>query len=64
MVSDTSFDELHAMAAALGIPRVAFQRDHYDLTPALRTAAIMLGAEPVEGRELARRRVRAERRPC
>jgi hypothetical protein len=62
MVSDTSFDELHAMAAALGLPRAAFQGDHYDLTPSLRRAAIMLGAEPVEGRELARRRVRRERR--
>jgi hypothetical protein len=62
MVSDTSLEELHAMAAALGLPRAAFQRDHYDLTPSLRTAAIMLGAEPVGGRELARRRVRVERR--
>ena len=28
MVSDTSFEELHAFAAALGIPRQRFQRDH------------------------------------
>jgi hypothetical protein len=64
MVSDTSFEELHAMAAALGLPRIAFQGDHYDLTPSLRSAAVMLGAQPVDGRELARRRVRTEpRRP-
>ena len=61
MVSDTGFTELHAMAAALGLPRAAFQGDHYDLTPSLRSAAIVLGAQAVEGRELARRRIRADR---
>jgi hypothetical protein len=30
-VSVESYDELHAMAAALGIPRRAFQGDHYDV---------------------------------
>ena len=62
MVSDESFEELHTMADALGLPRLAFQGDHYDLTPNLRSAAIRLGAHAVSGRELARRRVRAERR--
>ena len=60
MVSDESFDELHEMAARLGIPRFVFQHDHYDLTPPYRERAIALGAEPVSGLELARRRVRAE----
>jgi hypothetical protein len=63
MVSDESFDELHAMAAALGIPRWAFHRDHYDLTPPYRERAIELGAEAVLGTELARRRVRTNDRP-
>ena len=36
LVSDTSFEELHAFAARLGIPRRFFQGDHYDLPPHLR----------------------------
>jgi hypothetical protein len=52
LVSDTSYDELHALAAELGIPRRAFQGDHYDLPAEMRDAAIALGASPVSGREL------------
>jgi len=52
LVSDTSYDELHSLAAELGIPQRAFQGDHYDLPAELRTGAIALGAEPVSGREL------------
>lgn len=52
LVSDTSYDELHALAAALGIPRRGFQGDHYDLPAEVRDAAIELGAVPVSGREL------------
>ncbi len=52
LVSDTSYDELHALAAALGVPRRAFQGDHYDLPARLRDRAIALGAKPVSGREL------------
>ena len=38
MVSDESFEELHAFAERLGIPRHRFQSDHYDLiAPELRT---------------------------
>jgi hypothetical protein len=55
MVSDASFDELHAFAAALGIPRERFQRDHYDLPPVLRARALQQGAEQVPIAELARR---------
>ena len=44
MVSDESFEELHAFAAAIGIPRERFQRDHYDLLPALRELAVARGA--------------------
>ncbi len=54
-------DELHAMAAALGIPRRGFQRhrrsavlDHYDLPEFLRLRAIELGAVAVTWREMAR----------
>lgn len=55
LVSDTSFDELHAFAEQLGIPRRAFQGDHYDVPTDYRERAIKLGAEPVASRELVRR---------
>jgi len=55
LVSDTSFDELHAFAEQLGIPRRAFQGDHYDVPTDYRERAIELGAEPVASRELVRR---------
>jgi Protein of unknown function (DUF4031) len=52
LVSDTSYEELHAFAARLGIPRRAFQGDHYDVPAALREQAVAQGAEPVAAREL------------
>lgn len=55
LVSDTSFDELHAFAEQLGIPRRAFQEDHYDVPTDYRDRAIALGAEAVTSRELVRR---------
>lgn len=55
LVSDHDYDELHAFAAQLGIPRRAFQGDHYDLPHRLRAVAIGLGALPVPSRELVRR---------
>ncbi len=54
-MSDSSYDELHAFAAALGIPRRAFQGDHYDLDEVRRAAALALGAEAVPSRELVAR---------
>jgi hypothetical protein len=54
-------DELHAMAAALGIPRRGYQEhrrsaalNHYDLPETLRRRAIALGAVPVTWRQMAR----------
>jgi Protein of unknown function (DUF4031) len=55
LVSDAGFDELHAFAAELGIPRERFQGDHYDLPPHLRERAVALGALEVSTRELALR---------
>ena len=55
MVSDESFAELHAFAAALGIPPERFQRDHYDLPPALRARAVERGAVEVTIDDLAQR---------
>jgi hypothetical protein len=54
-------DELHAMAARLGIPRRGYQQhrrspalNHYDVPESLRLQAIAWGAVPVTWRELAR----------
>jgi hypothetical protein len=54
-------EELHAMAAALGIPQRAYQRhrrsaalNHYDVPETFRLRAIELGAVAVTWRELAR----------
>lgn len=55
LVSDESYDELHAFAARLGIPRRAFQGDHYDVPADARDQAIELGAEAVDARILVRR---------
>jgi hypothetical protein len=52
LVSDLSYDELHDVAQALGIPRRGFQGDHYDVPARFRDKAIELGAHPVTGREL------------
>jgi hypothetical protein len=52
LVSDESYDELHAFAERLGMPRRAFQGDHYDIPAELRELAIELGALAVTGREL------------
>ena len=57
MVSDESFEELHAFAGRLGIPRHRFQGDHYDLPPGLRARALALGAQRVRGAELVIRMV-------
>ena len=53
LVSDVSYDELHAFVAAeLGIPPRAFQGDHYDLPEELHEVAVAAGAESVSCREL------------
>jgi hypothetical protein len=53
LVSDVSYEELHAFVAAeLGIPRRAFQGDHYDIPEDLYDVAIEAGAQPVDAREL------------
>ena len=53
LVSDVSYDELHAFVQGeLGIPRRAFQGDHYDVPEELHDVAVAAGAEPVGCREL------------
>ncbi len=53
LVSDVSYDELHAFVAVeLGIPRRAFQGDHYDIPEDLYAIAVGAGAQAVSCREL------------
>ena len=43
LVSDTSLDELHAFAAAHGVPRRGFERDHYDVPADLYDVLVAAG---------------------
>lgn len=52
LVSDVSYAELHVFAEMLGVPRRAFDRDHYDITAERFAVALLLGARLVSGREL------------
>jgi muramoyltetrapeptide carboxypeptidase len=55
LVSDVSFAELHAFAAASGVPRRGFERDHYDVPAERYDALVARGATPVSSREVIRR---------
>jgi hypothetical protein len=55
LVSDRHLDELHDFAAGLGIPRRAFQGDHYDIPEEHRPHVVAAGALEVPSRELVRR---------
>ena len=52
VASDTSFEELHAFAASLGIPARGFDGDHYDVPAEFYAEAVAAGAIPVRSREL------------
>lgn len=52
LASDASVDELHAFANDLGVRRLAFQDDHYDVSSAGRDAAVARGAIAVTSRAL------------
>ncbi|MFJ3304530.1 DUF4031 domain-containing protein [Streptomyces sp. NPDC086549] len=54
LVSDASYDELHLFAAELGVPRRAFERDHYDLPSHRYADAVAAGAVEVGSREVVR----------
>ena len=55
LASDASYDELHVFAAALGIPRRGFDRDHYDIPAERYDSVVAAGVTPVSSRELIRR---------
>lgn len=54
LVSDVSFDELHAFAEGLGVPRRAFERDHYDIPSHRYPDVVAAGAVRVSSREVVR----------
>ncbi|MFI6285860.1 DUF4031 domain-containing protein [Streptomyces sp. NPDC051018] len=54
LISDTSYEELHAFAASIGCPRRAFERDHYDIPSHRYAAAVAAGAVEVPSREVIR----------
>lgn len=54
LVSDLSYDELHAFADGLGVPRRAFERDHYDVPSHRYADAVRAGAVEVSSREVVR----------
>ncbi len=55
LVSDSNLDELHAFAAAHGIPRRGFDLDHYDVPDHRHAQLVAGGAEHVGAHELTRR---------
>lgn len=56
MMTDGDLEELHELAAQIGMRREWFQSNphhsHYDLRPSKRAAAIKAGALPVSGTEM------------
>jgi len=54
LVSDASLEELHDFAAAAGIPRRAFDGDHYDVPQQRHAGLVAAGAKPVDGATLVR----------
>lgn len=54
LISDTSHGELHRFASSVGIPRQAFERDHYDVIEARFDEVVAAGAQVVTTREIVR----------
>ncbi|MGW7295490.1 DUF4031 domain-containing protein [Streptomyces xiamenensis] len=52
LISDVSYDELHAFAARLGAPPRAFDGDHYDIPADSYAEAVRLGAVEVGSKTL------------
>ncbi|MEV0115619.1 DUF4031 domain-containing protein [Streptomyces sp. NPDC050844] len=64
LVSDVSYEELHTFAEAIGAPRRAFERDHYDVPSERYEDAVRAGAVEIGSKELVRRLTEAGlRRP-
>ncbi|MEV5900441.1 DUF4031 domain-containing protein [Streptomyces sp. NPDC052127] len=52
LVSDVSYAELHVFAEGLGVPRRAFERDHYDIPSHRYAEVVAAGAVEVSSREV------------
>ena len=55
LASDTCYEEVHAFAAAHGVPERGWDRDHYDVPAELHDTLVAAGAWPVSSRELVTR---------
>ncbi len=55
LISDSSYQELHAFAQAAGIPARGFERDHYDVPAEMYERVVAAGAVEVSSREVIRR---------
>ncbi|WP_292835572.1 DUF4031 domain-containing protein [Microbacterium sp.] len=55
LVSDSDLEELHTFAQAHGIPRRAFDLDHYDVPDSAVSELITGGAERVSSHDLVKR---------
>lgn len=55
LVSDVSLEELHAFAGRAGVPRRAFDLDHYDVPAERHDELVALGARSVSAREMVER---------
>jgi 8-oxo-dGTP pyrophosphatase MutT (NUDIX family) len=54
LISDTSYEELHAFAAMAGLPVRGFDGDHFDVPQERYAALLTAGAQPIDGKALAR----------
>jgi|SRR5450631_15671 len=54
VISDTSYEELHAFAVKAGIPARGFDGDHFDVPQESYDALVAAGAWPAGGKEVAR----------
>lgn len=52
LISDAGYDELHAFARRLGLPRRSFDLDHYDVPASLYEAAVAQSARPVTAKDV------------
>lgn len=65
MMSDSDADELHKLAARIGMKREWFQKDHYDVPIFRRAMAIQHGAVECTSRDLVRiRQTKATQKVC
>ncbi len=55
LVSDESYEELHQFAGSIGIPKLSFQDDHYDIPKHMWQIAVNAGAIPTDPRVLVRK---------